>query len=62
MAKGKRNSGKFQQDAIVGKFKRDARSNDSGAAWRQCKASSLTEKVEKVANTRVSPAFLATGK
>ena len=62
---GKRNSGKFKQDAVVGQFSKDARSTISNTtvneAIRQGKAKAeyVAKQPERV---RVSFKFLATGK
>jgi hypothetical protein len=62
---GKRNSGKFQQDAVVGQFAKDARSQVGGAAvaagLKQGKARTeyVASQPERV---RMSFKFLATGK
>ena len=65
MAKRGKNSGKFQQDAVVGRFAKDARATQGSAAVAQAirhgekKAEYAAKQVEA---PRVSFKFLATGK
>ena len=62
---GKRNSGKFKQDAVVGQFSKDARSTISNTTVAeairqgQAKAEYVAKQPERV---RMSFKFLATGK
>jgi hypothetical protein len=62
---GKKNSGKFQQDAVVGRFARDARGTQNsvavGVALKQGQAKAEYA-AKQQAPTRVSYKFLATGK
>ena len=62
---GKRNSGKFQQDAVVGRFAKDARgvqkSTAVEAALKQGQAKAAYAAKQQAA-ARVSFKFLATGK
>ena len=65
MAKGKRNSGKFKQDAILGQFSRDAKvgGNTSTVAQALAQGQKKAAYVAKQeAPVRVSFKFLATGK
>ena len=65
MAIGRRNSGKFQQDAVVGRFAKDARGTqksvavEAGLKQGKAKAEYAAKQPERV---RVSFKFLATGK
>jgi hypothetical protein len=65
MAIGRRNSGKFQQDAVIGKFARDARGTQNSTAVEAALEQGIA-KAEYLANQkdqpRVSFKFLATGK
>jgi hypothetical protein len=62
---GKRNSGKFKQDAVVGQFAKDARSTVGGTTVAQAlkqgeaRAEYVAAQPERV---RMSFKFLATGK
>ena len=62
---GKKNSGKFQQDAVVGRFARDARGTQNsvavGVALKQGQAKAEYA-AKQQAPERVSFKFLATGK
>jgi len=65
MAKGKRNSGKFKQDAILGQFSRDARvgGNTTTVAQAIKQGQRKAEyQAKQEAPVRVSFKFLATGK
>jgi hypothetical protein len=65
MAIGRKNSGKFQQDAVIGRFAKDARGTqksvavESALAQGKAKAEYAAKQTERV---RVSFKFLATGK
>ena len=62
---GKRNSGKFQQDAVVGRFAKDARGTQKSVAvevgLKQGRAKAEYA-AKQEAPARVSFKFLATGK
>ena len=62
---GKRNSGKFQQDAVIGRFAKDARGTQNSTAvalgLNQGKAKAEYA-AKQEARVRVSFKFLATGK
>jgi hypothetical protein len=65
MAIGRKNSGKFQQDAVIGRFAKDARGTqksvavEAALAQGKAKAEYAAKQTERV---RVSFKFLATGK
>jgi hypothetical protein len=62
---GKKNSGKFQQDAVIGQFSRDARSTVGGTTVAQAlkQGEARAEYVASQPNrVRMSFKFLATGK
>ena len=61
MSKNSRNSGKFKQDAILGQFRRDARSSNANCAVMQC-MNRAPKKFPKEEQVRMSFKFLATGK
>ena len=61
MSKSSRINGKFKQDAILGQFRRDARSSNKNSAVMQC-MNSAPKKVQKKESVRMSFKFLATGK
>ena len=61
MSKNSRNSGKFKQDAVLGQFRRDARSSNENCAVMQCMDRS-PKKVQKKEPVRMSFKFLTTGK
>jgi hypothetical protein len=64
MAIGRKNSGKFQQDAVIGRFAKDARgvqksvTVEAALAQGKAKAEYAAKQPERV---RVSFKFLATG-
>jgi hypothetical protein len=62
---GKRNSGKFQQDAVIGRFAKDARGTQNSTAVAAALEQGIA-KAEYLAaqkdQPRVSFKFLATGK
>ena len=65
MAKKGKNSGKFQQDAIVGRFAKDARAGGNTVTVAQAIRQGVRNaeyKAKQVEAPRVSFKFLATGK
>ncbi len=61
MAKHTSNSGKFKQDAVLGRFRKDARSSNANCAVMQC-MNRAPKKVQKEEPVRMSFKFLSTGK
>jgi hypothetical protein len=62
---GKRNSGKFQQDAVIGRFAKDARGTQNSTAVAQGLKQGQAKAeyaAKQEAPVRVSFKFLATGK
>jgi hypothetical protein len=59
--KRSRNNGKFKQDAILGQFRRDARTSNANCAVMQC-MNRAPKKVQKEEPVRMSLNFLATRK
>jgi len=60
MSKNSRNNGKFKQDAVLGQFRKDARSSNANCAVMQCVH--RVPKVQKEEPVRMSFKFLATSK
>ena len=50
------------QDRVISQFRKDAKSSDSGAAWRACLAKPSQAVAPKKEEVRMSFRYLATGK